>query len=221
MIIKANFSTNKTMSSPILRQIDFPNAFTLTGLMLSFISVIFALQGQFYAAIICMIYAGFTDMLDGFVARQTKRTELQSEVGKQLDSIVDVCSFGFAPAIFAYSFGLHDPISISVLIFYIGMNALRLAYFNSTGLSQAGEEKYFTGLPVTYAAMFIPLTFTASFVLSGQTMKLVINGLYLFLAIAMVTDFKMIKIRGIWYGIFTLGALFLSAVYGWAIAVGI
>ncbi|NES01354.1 MAG: hypothetical protein F6J86_47645, partial [Symploca sp. SIO1B1] len=138
-----------------------------------------------------------------------------------LDSIVDVCSFGFAPAIFAYCFGLQDPLSIAVLIFYIGMNALRLAYFNSTGLSESEGEEYFTGLPVTYAAMFIPLTFTASFVLSNSTMKLVMNGLYLLLAIAMIIDFKMLKIRGIWYGIFALGSLALTAVYGWAIAVGI
>jgi len=209
------------MSSPILRQIDLPNAFTLSGLMLSLLSVIFAIQEQFCAAIICMIYAGLTDMLDGVVARQTQRTELQSKVGKQLDSIVDVCSFGFAPAIFAYCFGLQDPLSIAVLIFYIGMNALRLAYFNSTGLSESEGEEYFTGLPVTYAAMFIPLTFTASFVLSNSTMKLVMDGLYFLLAIAMIIDFKMLKIRGIWYGIFALGALALTAVYGWAIAVGI
>ncbi len=208
------------MLSPILRQIDLPNAFTLTGLMLSFISVIFALQGQFYAAIIFMIYAGFTDLLDGVVARQTKRTELESEVGKQLDSIVDVCSFGFAPAIFAYCFGLQDLLSIAVLIFYIAMNALRLAYFNSTGLSGAEGEEYFTGMPVTCAAMFIPLTFTASFALSDSTMKLVIEGLYLLLAIAMVADFKILKIRGIWYGICALGALALTGVYGWALTVG-
>ncbi len=167
-----------------------------------------------------MIDAGFTDMLDGVVARQTKRTELQSEVGKQLDSIVDVCSFGFAPAIFAYCFGAQDLLSIAVLIFYVGMNALRLAYFNSTALSEVGGEEYFTGLPVTYAAMFIPLTFTASFALLDSTMKLVIEGLYLILAIAMIADFKMLKIRGIWYGIFALGALALTAVYGWALAVG-
>lgn len=208
------------MPTPILRQLDLPNCFTLTGLMLSLISVIFAIQNNFYAALICMIYAGLTDMLDGVIARQMVRTELQSEVGKQLDSIVDVCSFGFAPAIFAYCFGLQDWLSVTILIFYVGVNALRLAYFNSTGLTSDAQEEYFTGLPVTYAALFIPLTFTASFFWSDSTMKLVLDGVYLLLAIAMVANFKMIKLRGIWYGIFALGAIALTGVYSWAIIMG-
>ncbi|MDJ0573197.1 MAG: CDP-alcohol phosphatidyltransferase family protein [Pleurocapsa sp. MO_192.B19] len=110
------------MPSPILRQLDFPNIFTLTGLIISLLSAIFAIQGNFYLAAICLIYAGLTDMLDGVVARSMQRTQLQSEVGKQLDSIVDVCSFGFAPAIFAYCFGLQDIFSITLLIFYVAIN---------------------------------------------------------------------------------------------------
>ena len=208
------------MLTPILRQLDLPNLFTLTGLTLSLVSAIFAMQGNFYAAAICMIYAGLTDMLDGVIARKMERTSLQSEVGKQLDSIVDVCSFGFAPAIFAYCFGLQDFLSIAVLIFYVVVNALRLAYFNSTGLISDQREEYFTGLPVTYAALFIPLTFTASFLLSDSTMKLVLDGVYFLLGIAMVANFKMIKIRGIWYGIFAIGALTLTGVYSWAMIVG-
>jgi CDP-diacylglycerol---serine O-phosphatidyltransferase len=208
------------MPTPILRQLDLPNFFTLTGLMLSLISAILAIQNNFYAALICMIYAGLTDMLDGVVARQMVRTELQSEVGKQLDSIVDVCSFGFAPAIFAYCFGLQDWLSVTILILYVGVNALRLAYFNSTGLTCDAQAEYFTGLPVTYAALFIPLTFTASFFLSDSTMKFVLDGVYLLLAIAMVANFKMIKLRGIWYGVFALGAIALTGVYSWAIIMG-
>ncbi len=209
------------MFSPILRQIDLANSLTLTGLVFSLIEVFLAVKGHYNEAVICMIYAGITDLFDGFVARQTARTQLQSEVGKQLDSIVDVCSFGFAPAIFAYCFGLEDVLSIAVLIFYVVANALRLAYFNSTGLMNEGDKEYFTGLPVSYAALFIPLVFTARFALSDAKIKFVLDSVYLLLALAMVANFKMLKLRGIWYGIFALGAIALTAVYGWAIAVGI
>lgn len=208
------------MKNPILQQLDLPNLLTLAGLIFSSASAILAIQEHFYIAIICMIYAGLTDMLDGVVARKTERTHLQSEIGKQLDSIVDVCSFGFAPVIFAYCFGLQDFLSVSTLMFYVSMNALRLSYFNSVGLISEADEEYFTGLPVTYAALFIPLTFTVSFILSDSMMKWVLDGVYLMLAIAMVSNFKMIKIRGIWYGVFALGAVALTGFYSWVIALG-
>lgn len=205
------------MISPILRQLDIPNLFTLTGLFASLISAIFAIQGNFYAAAICIIYAGFTDMLDGVVARKMEnRSELQSQVGKQLDSIVDVCSFGFAPAIFGYCFGMQDWWSIAILIFYVGVNALRLAYFNSTGLISEAQEEYFIGLPVTYAGLFVPLSFFAGFFLSEPITKLVLSGTYLALAIAMIANFKMIKIRGIWYIFCTIGAIAMVSIYSWA-----
>jgi CDP-diacylglycerol---serine O-phosphatidyltransferase len=208
------------MLSYILRQVDFANFLTLIGLSFSFYSAVFAMQGNLYASLILMMYAGIIDLFDGFVARRIQRTELQSQVGKQLDSIVDVCSFGFAPAIFAYCFGLQNPLSIVVLILFVGATALRLAYFNSTGLLKEGSEEYFTGLPVTYTALFIPLIFTSNFVLSDSTMKILVNCLYLLLAIAMVANFKMLKLTGIWYRLFPLGALILTGVYSWAIITG-
>ena len=159
------------MKNPTLQQLDLPNLLTLAGLALSSASAILAIQEHFYIAITCIIYAGLTDMLDGVIARRIERTHLQSEVGKQLDSIVDVCSFGFAPIIFAYCFGLQDFLSVSVLIFYVSMSALRLSYFNSAGLISEASEEYFTGLPVTYAALFIPLIFSVSLVLPDSIMK--------------------------------------------------
>ncbi len=207
------------MFSPMIRQIDFANALTLTGLMLSFISVILSIQSNFCGAIICMMYAGIIDLFDGFVARRTKRNELQSKVGKHLDSLVDICSFGFAPAIFAYCWGLRDPLSVALLIIYISMNALRLAYFNSTELAISENKEYYTGLPVTYAAMFIPLTFTFNFFVPNYVMKIMLQGLYLFLATAMISGFKMVKLRGVWYGIFSFGAIGLTGVYIWEIII--
>lgn len=206
------------MPSSILKQIDSANFLTLTGLILSFFSAIMAIQGNFYMAIICMMYAGILDLFDGLVARRIQRTELQAHTGKQLDSLVDICSFGFSPAIFAYCFGMTDFFSLTLLAIYLGFTASRLAYFNSTGLLIEGSEQYFIGLPVTYAALFIPLAFTTVFVWPHSIVKLLIGGVYFLLSLAMIADFKMIKLRGIWYGIFTAIALTLTGVYGWAIA---
>ncbi|MEM9219066.1 MAG: CDP-alcohol phosphatidyltransferase family protein [Cyanobacteria bacterium P01_F01_bin.150] len=210
------------MISPILRQLDVPNLFTLTGLIASLGCAILAVQGHFYAAVICMMGSGLVDMLDGVLARRMKRSPLQSEVGKQLDTIVDVCSFGFTPAIFAYCFGLNDLISLVLLTFYISMTALRLAYFNSTGLlagDDNAQKEYFMGLPVTYSALFIPSVFTINSITSPPTMKWILGGVYALLAIAMVANFRMLKLRGLWYGFFGLGAVVLIGFYSWMIIV--
>lgn len=203
--------------SPILNQLDLANSLTIFGLILSLFSTIFSIQQQFNAALICMIFAGVVDLFDGFVARRIKRTDLQAETGKQLDSIVDVCSFGFSPVIFAYCYGLNEFFHSIVLIIYIAATSLRLAYFNCKGLSTEGSEQYFTGMPVTYAALFIPLIFIANFILPVSTMKIVLTSLYIVLSIAMLGNFKILKLQGIWYGFFSLGAVALTAIYIWVI----
>ncbi|MEM7794803.1 MAG: CDP-alcohol phosphatidyltransferase family protein [Cyanobacteria bacterium P01_C01_bin.118] len=206
------------MLSPILRQLDLANSLTLGGLFLSFVAVLLSVNGHFNLAMICLIYAGIIDLFDGFVARKLQRSPLQSAAGQQLDSLVDLCSFGFAPAIFGYCVGLQNLVSILVLMFYIMANALRLAYFNSTGLSSQGDDDYFTGLPVTYAALFIPLFFATHFIFPH--IKLVFCSVYLLLAMAMVANFKVFKLQGIWYGIFAVGAIALTGVYSWGIVTG-
>ncbi len=208
------------MYSPILRQLDSANFLTLWGFLISFLSVCFAIKNQFYLAIIFIIIAGIIDLFDGFVARKIERNSLQFEAGKQLDSLIDLCSFGFGPALFAYCFGLEDIVSIIILMIYISANALRLAYFNSNGLASQGNEEYFTGLPVTYSALFIPLVFILSVRLPEEQMKWILDGVYLILAIAMVSHFKILKLRGIWYSLFAIGAIGLSSFYTWIIITG-
>lgn len=208
------------MSSPILRQLNLPNALTLTGLMLTFLSATFSVRGHFYAAILCMMYAGITDLFDGLVARKVRRTELQGEVGKHLDSLVDVCSFGFGPAVFAYCYGLQHPVAILLLMAYVGAAAMRLAYFNAVGMASEGDERYFTGMPVTYAALFIPIGFLATLALPAHTVRWGLAGLYLVLAALMVSGLRIIKPRGVWYAIFSAICLVLTGVYAWAIAMG-
>lgn len=86
------------MPSPILRQIDLVNALTLLGLFLSLMVVVFAVQQQFHAAVICMMYTGIVDLFDGFFAKRVRRPDQAAAAGKEIDSLVDICAFGFAPA---------------------------------------------------------------------------------------------------------------------------
>ncbi len=208
------------MSSPILRQVDLANALTLTGLMLTVLSMVLAVQGHVHAALLALMAAGITDLFDGFVARRTRRTDLQAEVGKHLDSLVDVCSFGFGPAVLGYSYGLRHPVAVVVLMAFVGAAAMRLAYFNSVGMTSEGDDRTFTGLPVTYVALVLPLGFLATLVWPADLVKPALMGLYLALAVAMVSGVRIVKPRGIWYAIFPLIALVLAGIYGWALITG-
>jgi len=207
------------MFGPILRQIDKVNAFTLSGLGLAILSVTFALQGQFPASLTCLIWCGMVDLFDGFLARKLKRTPTQGQVGQQLDSLVDLCAFGFAPALFGFCFGLRGAWLV-LLIAYACANAARLAYFNVAGLSGEGDQKYFTGLPVTYAALAFPLCFVVRFFASGDITRVVLVCTYAVLAVAMVSGAKIPKPRGVMYVLLPLLAVFMTGLYGWAIATG-
>jgi CDP-diacylglycerol--serine O-phosphatidyltransferase len=160
-----------------------------------------------------MMYSGLIDLFDGFFAKRAKRTPEASAAGPELDSLVDICAFGFAPAIFAYCFGLKGTLSIALLIAYIGVNALRLAYFNHAGLTADEQRNYYTGLPVTYAALFIPAIFTLRLLVPDETLKQILFCLYALLALAMVSSIRIRKLTGIWYAIFSAGALLLTIIY--------
>lgn len=201
------------MPGPILRQLDLPNGLTLGGLFLAFFAVVLSLHQRFEAAVLCILWAGVIDLFDGFLAHRSRRTPLQAAAGKELDSLVDLCAFGLAPVLFAYAYGLRDALSVGVLLLYLTINALRLAYFNHAGLTAARGSDYYTGLPVTYAALFVPLGFTCSLFASPATTRMVLAGLFLALTAAMASSLPIRKLRGIWYGVFSLGALALTAVY--------
>lgn len=210
------------MPSPILRQIDPVNAFTLSGLALAFLSAIFSLQQHFYAALICLMGSGLVDLFDGFLARKLKRTPTQSQVGQQLDSLVDLCAFGFTPAFFGYCFGLREPWAIVLLLLFLGANASRLAYFNIAGVSggEGGGFQYFTGMPVTYSAVVFPLVFLTNFFASHAVVRWSLAAAYAAMAVAMVSGAKIPKPRGIAYVILPVCGAVMIVVYGWAIASG-
>jgi CDP-diacylglycerol--serine O-phosphatidyltransferase len=206
--------------SPILRQIDAANGVSLASLLCAVLTSVFAIEGRFYAAAVCLMYSAIADMFDGAVARRTRRTELSREAGGQIDSLVDVCAFGFAPTVFAYCFGLRDAPSVALLFAYVSVNVLRLAYFNNRGLVTEGKTQYFTGLPVTYAGMFVPLVFTARFVLPDRTVAMLLRVTLAALAVAMSSGLRIPKPKGVFYVIFPLSALALTGVYARAMLDG-
>ena len=106
---------------------------------------------QFFTAALLIVMAGFFDGLDGRVARMT-RTE--SEFGMQLDSLVDVVSFGVAPGVLVYKWGLEalGQLGFVVAFLFILCGAFRLARFNiDAGSEEPPDKRYSQGLTITWA----------------------------------------------------------------------
>ena len=124
-----------------------PNMLTLIGVCIGLTSIRFALSGEFHLAIIAIIFAALFDWLDGRIARLIKGT---SEVGKELDSLADVISFGVAPAFIMYFWTLSSLGRLGWLLclIYVICVALRLARFNvHSNQGPSWKDNFFEGVP--------------------------------------------------------------------------
>src|SRR5437763_7226239 len=153
----------KPFPRPSIRRavIVVPSLFTLFNLFFGVWSMVLASRGDFYRAGWYILVGGILDVLDGRVARLSRTG---TRFGEELDSLVDVVSFGVAPAFLIYKleFAAAGPAEWIFCYFYVMAATIRLARFNIT---QAGHSKrHFVGLPSPAAgitlATFYPFTTT-------------------------------------------------------------
>ena len=141
-----------------------PNAITLIGVCIGLTSIKFAIDGKFAIAIIAILFAGLMDALDGRIARLIKGT---SKMGKELDSLGDVISFGVAPALIMYFWNLQflDKLGWFICLIYVVCVALRLARFNiNSEDSPSWKDNFFEGMPSPAGGIVVlmPLIFSFS-----------------------------------------------------------
>lgn len=129
-----------------------PNAITLTALLAAFFSITQAMAGRYEHAAVWIFVSMICDGLDGRIARLTNS---QSSFGEQLDSIVDMVSFGVAPALVAYVWQLKSlgRVGYAVAFIYCACAALRLALFNT--LIGKVDKRWFIGVPSPTAAALV------------------------------------------------------------------
>jgi CDP-diacylglycerol---serine O-phosphatidyltransferase len=160
------------------------NLITLLNMSFGGAAIMATLNGSFNHSILFIFVSAFLDRYDGKVARKFNQ---ESELGKQLDSMGDVISFGVAPALLIYSLVLHQfgMAGMVMTVLFISCGALRLARFNvmdATG--------YFVGLPITAAGTLV--TFMALF--AHSISPVIYMFLVPILAICMVSTFTLKKI---------------------------
>lgn len=165
-----------------------PNLFTTMGLFFGFYAAISAVQDHFIMAAKVIFIAMIFDGLDGRIARITNTT---SEFGAEYDSLSDMVTFGIAPAILVYNWGLHSLGKVGWLVafVYVAATALRLARFN-TNLAVI-SKRYFQGLPSPIgAAVIAAIIWFASktFNLVGSHVDIAVAVVTMLIALLMVSD---------------------------------
>jgi CDP-diacylglycerol---serine O-phosphatidyltransferase len=133
-----------------------PSLFTVANLFCGYACVVYATRADFETAALLIGIAMVLDTLDGFFARLTNSS---SAFGVQLDSLADVVSFGLAPAILAFTWGLWplQRLGWAIGFLYVTAAAMRLARFNIQ-TTAAGDKRYFAGMPSPAAAAVIVST---------------------------------------------------------------
>ncbi len=137
--------------------VDLPNMCTLLGLLSALLGIYYAIKGEIYFAVIFGAWSVVFDWLDGLIASKMKnRTDAHRAFGGQLDSLVDMVSFGVLPAIILLSYSDFNIWFIPGAFAIIAACAIRLSYFNIYGLTGG---KTYTGLAVDYNGLIVSLFF--------------------------------------------------------------
>ena len=159
------------------------NLITLTNLSLGGFAIISILHNQLHLSLIFIFIAALTDRFDGMVAR---KLNIESELGKQLDSMSDIISFGVAPALLMYTSALSqfDLPGMFFTILYLACGAYRLARFNISD-----NDGYFTGLPITAAGCLLTISYFAIPFVSSVLMVCMV----IVLSILMISPFTLKK----------------------------
>ncbi|WP_424963087.1 CDP-diacylglycerol--serine O-phosphatidyltransferase [Ekhidna sp.] len=191
---------------------NIPNLLTCLNLAIGCVGIYYTLLGEGPEAFYFVIVAGLFDFLDGFAARLLK---VQSEIGKQLDSLSDMVSFGLLPSFYMLQWLQQSSQYFWVAIVIAIFSAIRLAVFN---LDESQTDS-FNGLPTpANAIMLTSLTF-----LPFEIYEYTLISICIFSAIMLVSPIRLIALKfssSGWKGneerwVLIIGILILLAVFRW------
>ncbi|MBO6008202.1 MAG: CDP-alcohol phosphatidyltransferase family protein [Lachnospiraceae bacterium] len=189
---------------------------TYVGMLLAIASMFLVMSDLFRFAMMCFMGAGICDLFDGSIARMCKRTEEEKNFGIQLDSLVDVVSFIVLPVVIVIKLTGITWYSMIACALYSVFGIARLAYFNVCQEESGDKDspiKYYTGMPVTYAALIFPILYILHMFFNNE-----ITGLFMcigmeIMAVLFILKLKFIKPGKKGYIFLILLALALFAVY--------
>jgi CDP-diacylglycerol--serine O-phosphatidyltransferase len=210
-----------------------PTSLTILNLFFGFRAIVYATRAIeaitlgrneaaidfFETACLSLLIAAVFDTFDGMIARQLNAT---SEFGKEYDSLADVVTFGAAPAVLVYAWGLHsfEKLGGGIAFLFLAAVSLRLARFNvQTGKT---DYRYFVGLPSPAGALTLAsMIFYAPVPVTDRRFALIVMIITVATAFAMVSPIRyrsqkglnLQKERSLMY--FTVLALILGLAFRW------
>jgi len=211
-----NSSEAKALQPTILSYAkDLPNICSLSGLACTIVALYCSVTGLYAAAMIGMVWAVAFDWADGLIARRMKgRTGDDSVFGGQLDVLIDIVSYGIAPAILLLSYGHFELIYLPGAFLIVAASALRLSYFSTFGL--AGGKSY-TGLALDNNNLILVAIFLLESVFNHNVFTVILYVSCITLAALNVSQIKTPKLSGNPVNVFILATytLLITAIYSW------
>ncbi|NOY50188.1 MAG: CDP-alcohol phosphatidyltransferase [Chlorobi bacterium] len=192
---------------------DLPNICSLTGLLSAVLGIYFAIAGNFEAAIIGLLWAVLFDWYDGIIARKMKgRTKIQAVFGAQLDSMIDIVSFGILPAIILLSYGNYNVWFIPGAFVIIATSAIRLSYFNVYGLI---DSKTYRGLALDNNVLILAFLFLFEGFFGHSAFSIFIYVILMLLSALNLSSIPTPKFGGKWIYVLVAYVIALTSVFGW------
>lgn len=192
---------------------DLPNICSLLGLLSALLGIYFAIIGNFPAAIIGVLWAVLFDWYDGIIARRLKnRTKEQGIFGAQLDSMIDIVSFGVLPAILLLSYGNYSFWFIPGAFVLVATSAIRLSYFNMYGLI---DSKTYNGLALDNNVLILAFFFLFESFFETSIFSVVIYILLMLLSAFNLSSIPTPKFAGKWIYALVIYVLVLTSIFGW------
>jgi len=191
---------------------DFPNICSLTGLLCAVLGIYYAILGNFPAAIIGLIWAVLFDWCDGIIARRMKgRADVYRDFGGQLDSMIDIVSFGILPAVLLLSYGEFSFWFLPGAFVIVATCAIRLSYFNVFGLI---DDSTYMGLALDNNAIILSFIFLFSDFFSQTIFSVTLYLLCMLLSACNLAPIRTPKLTGRkWFYVLIVYTVVLTLIY--------
>ncbi len=192
--------------------LDPPNIVSLVGLLCAVTAIYAAILGAFSLAIVATLWAVVFDWADGIVARSMKnRSDDQKALGANLDSLIDIVSFGVVPAVFLLAYGGFNVWFLPGAFLLVAVAAIRLSYFNVFGLV---DNHTYQGLALDNNIVVLAFLFLSERFFDHSVFSVILYAVLMILAVFNLAPVQTPKFSGKWFYALVILTILFSIFYG-------